>query len=84
MIQRTIELFPRDLMITTGMWIGATCRGPCKVASEFQVSRRRAAEIQITQKKDQTFHKVLGNADPQQCSKRLRSFRRIPHGAHDV
>ena len=27
-----------------------TCKGPCKVASEFQVSRWRAAELQIAQK----------------------------------
>ena len=27
-----------------------TCKGPCKIASEFQVSRWRAAELQIAQK----------------------------------
>ena len=32
-----------------------TCKGPCKIASEFQVSRWRAAELQIAQKEEKTF-----------------------------
>ena len=29
-----------------------TCKGPCKIALEFHVSRWRAAELQIAQKKE--------------------------------